>query len=106
MKKSEQEFVNALCETAFGNAMHEFDEWSSDCGRLRTCTASVFETEHYYLLKSYSTFVAVINKKTDACFDVLRMVYGYTATSAQHIAKFRHDFGSGKWGCETVYTYR
>lgn len=66
--------------------------------RLRSCTAWVFETEDYYILKSYETYVAVILKSADVMFDALRIVYGYTATSAQHIAKFAHDYGAGKWG--------
>ena len=43
-------------------------------------------------LKSYSTVVAYIVKdyanNDTICIDVLRYVYGYTATSAKHIAKF------------------
>lgn len=66
--------------------------------RLRSCTAWVFETEDYYILKSYETYVAIILKSADVMFDALRIVYGYTATSAQHIAKFSHDYGAGKWG--------
>ena len=66
--------------------------------RLRSCTAWVFETEDYYILKSYETYVAVILKSADVMFDALRIVYGYTATSAQHIAKFSHDYGAGNWG--------
>lgn len=66
--------------------------------RLRNCTAWVFETEDYYILKSYETYVAVILKSADVMYDALRIVYGYTATSAQHIAKFAHDYGADKWG--------
>lgn len=107
MKKFEQEKINSLCELAFENAINDMHGTTFETAKqLRSCKAFVYETEDYYLLKSYSTIVAVINKGTDVCYDVLRMVYGYTTTSAQHIAKFRHDYGSGKWGCETVYTYR
>lgn len=66
--------------------------------RLRSCTAWVFETEDYYILKSYETYVAVILKSADVMYDALRIVYGYTATSAQHISKFGHDYGQDKWG--------
>lgn len=107
MKKSEQKEINSLCELAFENAMNEMHYVSfDDAVQLRSCKAYVYETEDYYVLRSYRSIVAVINKGTDVCYDVLRMVYGYTATSASHIAKFRHDYGSGKWGCKTVYTYR
>lgn len=108
MKKFEQEKINSLCELAYENAIKELERENAytSCVRLRSCKAGVYETENYYLLTSYRTIVSVINKETDVCYDVLRMVYGYTSTSAHHIAKFRHDYGAGKWGCETVYTYR
>ena len=61
-------------------------------GRLRHCKALVFESTNYYVLQSYSTDIAVIDKRTGILYDCLRMVYGYTATSAQHIAKFRQDY--------------
>ena len=74
-------------------------------GRLRSCTAHVYRKGKYYVLRSYSTLIAFIDTETDTCYDVLRYVYGYTSTSAQHIAKFRHDYGAGKWGCERELTY-
>ena len=61
-------------------------------GRLRTCTANVYENTNYYVLVSYHTTVAFIDKYNGICYDVLRYVYGYTNTSAQHIAKFSHDY--------------
>lgn len=63
--------------------------------RLRRCQAMVFEFEDCYILQSYHTLVAGIRKDTGEEFDFLRMVYGYTATSAQHIAKFFADYGCG-----------
>lgn len=63
--------------------------------RLRTCQAMVLEFEGFYILQSYHTIVAAIIKDTGEEFDFLRMVYGYTATSAQHIAKFFADYGNG-----------
>lgn len=70
-------------------------------GRLRTCSATVWETEHWYFLKSYATIVAAIDKETSIMYDFLRYVYGYTATSAQHIAKFAADYHATQ-----RYTYR
>lgn len=110
MKKSEQMRINELCETMWDNAIREYDEeyrnkvapWS----RLRSCNARVFETTHYYFLQSYETFVACIDKEQDALVDVLRYVYGFTRTSAQHISKFDKDYGNGKWGCEARVTWR
>lgn len=74
--------------------------------RLRTCQAYVYETPSFYVLRSYNTVVAIIEKKTDTCYDFLRGVYGYTSTSAQHISKFDKDYGSGAWGCTERVTYR
>ena len=63
--------------------------------RLRTCSAMVFDCGTHYILRSYHTLVAAIRKDTGDEFDFLRMVYGYTNTSAQHIAKFFNDYGNG-----------
>ena len=69
--------------------------------RLRTCHACVFASGNYYLLQSYSTIIAAIDEDGNL-YDFLRYVYGYTATSAQHIAKFWHDYAyRGE-----KYTYR
>lgn len=74
--------------------------------RLRTCNAYVYETPSFYVLRSYNTVVAIIEKKTDTCYDFLRAVYGYTNTSAQHISKFDKDYGRGACGCTERVTYR
>ena len=50
--------------------------------------------------------MAAIDVRTDTLYDFLRYVYGYTSTSAQHIAKFDKDYGRGKWGCANRVTYR
>lgn len=50
------------------------------------------------ILRSYNTIVAVIlstNKNT--CFDFSRVVYGYTATTNQHISKFAKMFYATKY---------
>ena len=59
--------------------------------RLRSCNACVLTSGNYYLLKSYSTIAAAIDTEGNI-YDFLRYVYGYTSTSAQHIAKFRNDY--------------
>ena len=69
--------------------------------RLRSCNACVWETKHFYILQSYATMVAAIDKESGVMFDFLRYVYGYTATSAQHIAKFYTDYDA-----TSRYTYR
>lgn len=71
--------------------------------RLRSCTAYVYKySDGYIVLRSYNTFVAFITPDGDFV-DILRLVYGYTATSAQHIGKFYHDYAGN---CKNYYTYR
>lgn len=77
-----------------------------DGTRLRTCQAYVYETPSFYVLRSYNTVVAIIDKSSDICYDFLRGVYGYTNTSAHHISKFDKDYGRGTYGCKERVTYR
>lgn len=104
--KMYQQFVNCECERVYDLAM---DIWNKnnhgESKRLRYCTAWVYKIDKYIYLESYYTIVAIIDTETDTLYDVLRKVYGYTATSAQHIAKFRHDYGCGKYGCTYEYRY-
>lgn len=64
--------------------------------RLNTCQACTYENGDFVVLISYNTEVACIDMRTGICYDYLRKVYGYTATSAQHIAKFMKKFGATK----------
>lgn len=99
--------INELCEVIWDDAMKEYHEefksrvipWL----RLRSCQAFTVETDNYIYLKSYNTIIAVIDKTSDTLYDLLRSVYGYTVTSAKHIAKFNNEMGHG---CENRYTYR
>lgn len=95
--KQVQEAVNFSVKQNFHRAMNEFLAigYISE-KRLRSCTAWVYETENYYLLRSYNTFIASVNKEDGKLFDALRMVYGFTSTSSQHISKFWHDYGHGE----------
>ena len=106
MKKEEQRIINDSILREWEKATQEL-ECSSEytINRLRTCSAEVLTTEHYHFLKSYNTIIAFIDKNTDTCYDVLRYVYGYTATSGQHIAKFIYDYGYGKCGCTAELRY-
>ena len=106
MKRNEQLKVNTIAERVFVNAVKELSGKHVVYLRLRTCQAWVYETKHYYILRSYDTIIACISKKTGYLFDLLRKVYGYTNTSAQHIAKFSHDYGLSSYGCEKRYVWR
>lgn len=116
MKKSEQKLENMTAEIhldMFRDAMHSAITTICNEHRLRSCSATVFDLVDdttgevlYHVLRSYNTIVAFIDPTTDTLYDVLRKVYGYTATSAQHISKFGQDYGRGKWGCSNRVTYR
>ena len=112
MKKSEQLAINEQVITLV-NDFNTTNNYTGNFMRLRSCSAEVApvidaETWEllYYVLRSYRTIVAAIDVRTDTLYDFLRYVYGYTATSAQHIAKFDKDYGMGKWGCTNRVTYR
>lgn len=107
MKKADQLKINNICDGAFNASMRELRrQMYGRPVRLRTCTAYVYETKHFYILRSYNTFIACISKKTNVLYDNLRKEYGYTSTSAQHISKFSKDFSTTKWGCEKRFIYR
>ena len=101
-----QDLENSVAYGIFTCAKEEFrNETYHASTRLRTCKAVVYSTENYYLLKSYDTFIAAIEKHTNTIVDVLRGEYCYTATSAQHISKFIHDYTPYPWNNKR-YTYR
>lgn len=66
--------------------------------RLRSCSADYVHIGNKWILRSYNTIVAWVEYRDGMLVgvDVLRYVYGYTSTSAQHIAKFFHDIGVEK----------
>ena len=112
MKKSEQLAINEQV-VALVNSFNSSNNYALNWRKLRSCSAEVApiidaETGEliYYVLRSYRTVVAAIDVRTDTLYDFLRYVYGYTSTSAQHISKFNHDYGNGKWGCANRLTYR
>ena len=66
--------------------------------KLYSCNAEILECMGTLVLVSYGTPIALFEPIDYALYDCLRVVYGYTATSSQHIAKFR------KWLAENNYT--
>ena len=64
-----------------------FRKW----GRSRSlyyCNAEILEYKGFLALVSYGTPIAVYAPDNATLYDCLRIVYGYTATSCQHIRKF------------------
>ena len=88
---------NLIVEKKRMEILKNSDHWwhKAKIEQLNHCQATVFDSENYLLLRSYQTVVAGIDKKTGNCYDWLRLVYGYTATSAQHIRKFSTQYGNG-----------
>ena len=64
--------------------------------KLYSCSAEIWECTGILVLVSYGTPIAVYTDEW-SLYDCLRVVYGYTATSSQHICKFR------KWLAENNY---
>jgi hypothetical protein len=94
MKKAEQRAINKKVEYAIEryNATTKSGDLEKLC-RLRTCQATVYGSDFYLVLQSYNTVVAIIDKGDMTLYDFSRYVYGYTATTAKHIAKFANDYG-------------
>ena len=55
--------------------------------KLYSCNAEIWECTGILVLVSYGTPIAVYTDEW-SLYDCLRVVYGYTATSSQHICKF------------------
>lgn len=97
MTKNEQIADNAIIEQYIDELNAEISvDGLQYLNRLRSCQAHVYTTTHFTVLRSYNTMVAAIYQRTPTAapifIDFLRLVYGYSSTSAQHIAKFKHDY--------------
>lgn len=112
MKKELQVKINRICIEQIDKFNNYLDSLTAEqidsvkVKKFRNCNARVVIYDKYYLLISYNTRVALIDRATGEAYDFLRYVYGYTATSAMHINKFFKDYTWCKWYPETVYTYR
>lgn len=112
MKKSEQIEINEKVKSMyehFTKILENECTGTAESRRLRNCTAYVYRVGDFWALRSYSTTIAIIDTTTNTLYDFLRLVYGYTSTSSQHISKFNHDYCNhcvSPRGCTTVYTYR
>lgn len=105
MKKAEQREINEKVERAvkrYNEKIRHSDNMIL-VGRLRKCNAVIYSTPDYIILKSYDTIIAFIDKYEMELYDFSRLVYGYTATTTQHIAKFARDYNID---CENRYTWK
>lgn len=105
MKKQEQLTINAeieRCMDKYNEVFYDTPDYKMPPKvQLNHCQAWLQDFEGFTVLWSYRSAVAVYDKNTDTLYDILRAVYGYTATSAQHIAKFRKLYNPAH-----VLTYR
>lgn len=93
-KKEIKKLENELVEKAWEKAQKVWAIGQKEIDyveRLDYCQAWTYQTRGYSFLVSYETIVAFVDDN-DNMYDVLRLVHGYTATSAKHIAKFRNQF--------------
>lgn len=93
-KKEMQKLENQLVENAWSKAKKVWDNVPKrldEFERLDYCQAWTYQTRGYSFLVSHETIVAFVDDN-DNMYDVLRLVYGYTSTSAKHISKFRNKF--------------
>lgn len=75
---------------------HAFNHGKRLC-KLYSCNAEIWECTGILVLVSYGAPIAVFAPDDESLYDCLRVVYGYTATSSQHISKFK------KWLSENNY---
>ena len=101
MSKNEQIVINAIVKQVFDNLPHIGLNVNSI--RLYHCNAYIYYVGRYVILRSYNTIIAVYDGERSILYDGLRYVYGYTATSAQHIAKFKRVLPDKP---EQILTYR
>ena len=104
--------INAQCIFQLDKAAQELKTLIDECyacncisgERFRSCNARVYRTDNYVILQSYKSVVALINVNSSMGYDILRLTYGYTATSAQHISKFFNDYYTiDKVRFDTIY---
>ena len=80
--------IESILYSAFNNGKRRY--------KLYSCNAEIREYNGTLVLVSYATPIAVYTYY-GSLYDCLRVVYGYTATSSQHISKFK------KWLSENNY---
>ena len=106
-QKNLQHKINAHVLLEYGKLVDELQPQNliGKEKRLRSSNAYVMETKHYYVLRSFKTVVAFIDKQTDTLYDVLRYVYHYTPSSAAHIRKFEDDYCKAMRGYHPSFRY-
>ena len=100
-QRAKQLYDNAMVEYVINRYNNDDTKHDGKFRQLYSCRAWYADMGNWIVLKSYNTIVALFSKETECVYDFLRYVYGYTATSAKHIAKFRNLYVYRK-----TYTWR
>lgn len=105
MKREEQELINNKIRVILDSAIFFTSDisYAPTIIHLRHCSADVIIYNRFIALKSYNTIVAYYDMVRNILIDILRLEYKYTATSAQHIAKFKHDYCNSDTVCLRWY---
>ena len=74
--------------------------------RLYYCNAEIREYKGFLALVSYGTPIAVYAPDDATLYDCLRIVYGYTATSAKHICKFSNWLAENNYPVQEFVRFR
>lgn len=74
--------------------------------KLYSCNAEIWEYKGFLALVSYRTPIAVYAPDNATLYDCLRIVYGYTATSAQHISKFSKWLAMNNYQLDSFVRFR
>lgn len=96
MKKEMQNIINEKCLEKFSEAYDYIGKHDYKVYPFRKCSAELIKSDRYIFLRSYRTLIAVYDVEDNVVYDCLRYMYGYTATSSQHISKFYRDIGANK----------
>ena len=74
--------------------------------RLYSCNAEIWEYNGFLALVSYKTPIAVYAPDNATLYDCLRIVYGYTSTSAHHISKFSKWLAMNNYQLDSFVRFR
>lgn len=108
MKKTEQAAINKAVLAQKEKCYFELSKKFIDSKFWKVKNTAIYETENYYILKHYETFIACIEKDSKNGYDFLRTqqfkmktYYGtitsnYSNTSARAISKFFKEKNASK----------
>ena len=98
--------ANRVFYSNIENIMYEvFHNCERRCS-LYSCNAEIWEYKGFLALVSYGTPIAVYAPDNATLYDCLRIVYGYTATSAKHISKFSKWLAMNNYQLDSFVRFR